>query len=157
MPVTFYRPRSCGAPYFSVGDYAQGDYLAPSGSVMMVKDDGGVMVRQPLGFTLVWSGRKISLWQPQPPAGYVALGHLSHWGHGKPSLADVRVVREDCVVRCEPWLTWTNRCSGMEEVAIWSVAQTTAVAPGTFISVPSFTQPPHSVFNCIKAECVDEN
>lgn len=162
MDVSFYRPTTTVPGYFPLGDYAQRNYDAPSGIAQMVADDGGIIVQRPTDFQRTWESRILfsdydgSLWRPIPPAGYVALGHIAQRGYNKPSTDVVRVIRADCVVRCDPWLTWTNRCGkSSDNVGVWNIAQTTtSPIPGTFISSPNFDKPADDTLYCFNPACI---
>lgn len=162
MDGSFYRPAATSfSGYYPVGDYAQGNYNAANGVVMMVKDDGGILVTKPTHYEQVWNDKGSradmdgSFWRPIPPAGYVAIGHVTQNNYNAPSTDAVRVIRSDCVVRCDSWLVWTDRCSKTDmDVGIWAVAETSSPTTGVFISTNTYAAPSRSLFYCINPDCI---
>jgi len=162
MDITVYRPTTTQSGYFPLGDWAQRNYDAASGIAQMVADDGGIVVQRPVDYQLVWESRILfsdydgSVWRPVPPAGYVAVGHVFNRGYGKPSTDLMRVIRADCVVRCDPWLVWNDRCGkASDDVGVWGIAETTSSPlPGTFISTNNHNKPGDETLYCLNPECI---
>jgi hypothetical protein len=80
----------------------KGYFGGPEKKTILVTGD----IRAPIDYKLIYKNNrtigtwKYSLWEPIPPAGYVALGHIANIGFGKPPTgqeAPVRCVPEKCV------------------------------------------------------------
>lgn len=128
LGATFFRPSSIPAGFFPLGCYAQTNAAPLFGWVLVARDIGpsvtGVppSLAEPVDYSLVWSSssdankKKLKqdgagscyLWLPVPPEGYHPVGLLVTTSPEKPSLGDVRCVRDDLTDECEP------------ETAVWS-------------------------------------
>jgi len=165
LDATFYRPTADANyfDYFPIGHYGQRNYDFPKGSVQMVQYDGGNLTAKPDGYELVWDDRgsradsEGSFWRPIAPAGFVAIGHLVQSGRSAPSRDAMLVIHSSCAVRCDPWLLWSDKCSGArDDVSIWSVAETTSPSPGVFVAVEGYNRPASAdnAFWCIDPSCI---
>jgi hypothetical protein len=118
----FYRPIASDG-YFILGDYAQDNYnppAMPSITITVENDDPThPVLAPPTGYSLIWddkgSGAHMdgSVWAPQPPPGYVALGAVSNNGYSPPSIPQLRCVRFDLVqAGTFGGLIWNDQGSG---------------------------------------------
>lgn len=131
MDGAFYRPVPQSG-YFLFGDYGQGNYSAPTGTVTTVRvendDPDHPALMPPVGFSQVWidkgSGARDdgSFWAPIPPAGYVACGHVSQGGYDSPNVPELRCLRFDLAksVVLAGNLIWNDSGSGAnDDVSIY--------------------------------------
>lgn len=108
--VSIWRPVPPNG-YYSLGDIAVPGFQGPWQALVFTDNNSGALVR-PEGFQRVWkdSGsrssnplKRLSLWEPRPPAGYVAVGHVCNVGsHEAPRQRTVMCVREDLVASVKP-------------------------------------------------------
>jgi hypothetical protein len=94
MNGSFYRPTGVPDGWFILGDYGQGNYDPPNGSVLIVSliedDPRKPALVAPHRWYPVWAdhgtnkGNHGSFWQPIAPAGYVACGHVAQKGYEPP-------------------------------------------------------------------------
>jgi hypothetical protein len=95
-PVSLWRPLAPQG-YITLGDVAQTGYDPPMSPVAVYRADDPALA-PPLGFVLVWrdtgSGaqERVTLWAPQPPPGYAALGCVAVAGDAQPGPDAVRCV-----------------------------------------------------------------
>ncbi|NMH63677.1 Vps62-related protein [Shewanella salipaludis] len=139
MDGAFWRP----APpqgYFILGDYCQGNYLQPSGQVLVVKDDGSGLLAKPVSYKQIWGDKKSganedgSIWMPEAPDGYTALGGVAQRGYTTPNLSNYRCVRNDLLTLGSAGeLIWNDQKSGAtEDISIWKIQSPGSSTPGTF-------------------------
>jgi hypothetical protein len=143
-------------PLGSLGIDNRGDYgYNPDGQqvVMVAKDvsKDKPALAAPVGYDYVWhdagSGARLdgSMWRPQAPDGYVAVGLVCNSGYDAPSLDAVRCVRADLVVAATPGdLIWDDsRTGARKDFGSWQVVAPSAasghvtLAPGTFCGAAS--------------------
>jgi hypothetical protein len=148
MDGSFYRGLVQGDTTFLLGDYAQGNYNAPSGSLLTVSvqndDPNSPALLPPTGYALIWgdqgSGADMdgSIWMPIAPQGYVALGAVSQTGYNTPYIPNLRCIRFDLV---KPGiigsLIWNDQGSG----AHMDVACYATNAPGLFYAQGNYNAP----------------
>jgi hypothetical protein len=124
MDGAFYRPIA-GSHVFIFGDYCQGNYNDPTGSVIGVTvqndDPANPILKKPTGYSLVWSDKGSgadmdgSVWLPIAPTGYVALGAVSQTGYNTPDIPELRCLRFDQVVAGSfGQLIWSDKGSGAD-------------------------------------------
>lgn len=130
---SFYRPTPPPGA-FVLGDYAQGNYDAPSrpSTTVMVEgeDPANPALKAPTGFDLIWSDKGSgadmngSVWMPVAPPGYVALGAVSNTGYNPPAIPGLRCVRVDLVRSgLIGALIWNDEGSGADmDVEIFAVS-----------------------------------
>ncbi|TFI56129.1 DUF946 domain-containing protein [Mastigocladus laminosus UU774] len=162
----YYKP-VVPAGYYNVGHYGQANYNDPIGVVVAVKELTSGALARPTDYELVWkdtgSGASMEggFWRPIPPNGYLALGLVVTGNYNKPSLDEVRCVRQDLVIQGKPGLqVWmdTNTHSdadfGSWEISVPEISgyeEYAYIAPGTFYGVASHTRPDtNPVMNCLK-------
>ena len=110
--VTFWR--AVPPPgYCSVGDVVTNGDLQPSREVFVVAKSYG-LVKNPRLFTLVWTTPHFSLWQPQPPEGYVAMGLVVSLGAGsvEPEVSSAFCVHKRLVVESHVGSQYLLRSGG---------------------------------------------
>ena len=129
MHCTVWRPNPYFG-YFILGDYAQGNYDRAVGAPLIVKpvndNPERPLLMPPTGWKQVWNdkhgGAKEdgSFWEPIPPMGYHALGHVAFPGNKPddvPNIPNFRCVLADSLwptnVRKEP--IWTDKGSGAKK------------------------------------------
>ena len=103
-PLSVWRPVP-PAGYSSVGDVLVYGHQEPEQPVYVMRDDvelgtDAPRLAAPVDFLLVWRdaslpGRAVTLWEPVPPPGYVALGCVAVPRLEEPRSVAVRCVRED--------------------------------------------------------------
>jgi hypothetical protein len=162
--------------YHALGHYAERTHLGARGCVLVVKDIGAdrpgatPLLSSPVDYQLVWidkgTGGKygdVSIWQPVPLGGYVALGYVATPGHYmKPSLDAIKCVHMGLVgpgvVRKVPMLAsgalWTDKKSGAKfgDCSIWCVdpvSKQNGVTAGYFVATPNYL-PPKSPLFCLQ-------
>jgi len=136
---SFFRP-SVPDGWFYFGDYGQGNYKTPSGSVFVVKvtndNPDFPALAPPAGWAQVWNDTGSgadedgSFWAPLPKQGYVAVGHAVMKGHNQPdsSTPDIdkfRTLRADLAKQVTlATQIWSDQGSSADEdVAVWSITQ----------------------------------
>ena len=133
MDVTIWRPHPSDSTFFFIGDYAQGNYSAPSGVSLIVKaindDPSNPLIKPPISFNPIWNDQGSggdhdgSVWYPVPPDGYVTIGFLGQSGYNPPVLSNYACLRRDL---CEPTvvgpLIWSDKGSGAhQDVSLYSI------------------------------------
>jgi hypothetical protein len=144
MNGAFYRPLA-SADYFILGDYAQSDHEAPTSpslTITVIQDDPrDPALMAPTSYIQVWdddnSGAKMdgSIWVPEPPTGYVALGAVAQTGYGMPDIPRLRCVRADLVKPAAIGaVIWNDKGSGAtKHIATYQiVGLTTFYAQGNY-------------------------
>ena len=114
--------------WFAVADYAQVGYndagtytnwQPPYGPPIALRSDGDEqLLAKPTGWTMIFAAtatKPFSLWRPEPPAGFVALGEVGTTdGKPPPAGAPYAVVAERCVARCDAdALLWADKDGGV--------------------------------------------
>ena len=98
-PVSLWRPLAPSG-YYTLGDVAQTGYDPPVSPVAVYRGDDPALA-PPLGYVLVWrdtgSGahEHVTIWAPQPPPGFAALGCVAVSGDSQPGIDAVRCVAMD--------------------------------------------------------------
>lgn len=149
--VSIYRPQQLPDNYYILGDYAQNNYDAATGSVVIacaVNDDPSDPVfSAPTGYQIRWSTEGTgtdmegSIWLPIAPLGYVAMGWVAQSGLSEPSLPQYMCVREDFVevYSGPPTFIWDDRGSGSRGMmALYSPGVTYNYSLNIFIGQPNF-------------------
>jgi hypothetical protein len=154
----FYQPQPSEGfwPLGSLGVAVSNYDYNPNGvqAVIVAQDLSGSALAAPLGYDWVWDDSKSgadmdgSMWRPQAPLGYVAMGLVCNTGHGAPSVDAVRCVRKDLVVAATPGaLVWDDSKTGAShDFGAWQVVAPEAAAgqltltPGTFCGAGSHNQ-----------------
>lgn len=139
MDVTIYRPTPSDPTYKILGDYAQGNYSAPSGSSLIVRaindDPNFPLLKQPVDYSEVWNDKGSgghhdgSIWFPVPPDGYLSIGFVCQAGYSKPSVQNYACVRRDLCIDSSPGqLIWNDRSSGAHmDVSLYQLIGVTGV------------------------------
>lgn len=94
--VSFWQPQVPGS-YVSLGSIALAGPGPPSFQVLAVAVNSG-LVAFPTGMKLVWAARGVSVWLPQAPPEYVALGYVVGQGTEAPALTSVGCLHRHVVV-----------------------------------------------------------
>ena len=155
MDGAFCRP-VVPAGWFLLGDYGQGNYNAPNGTVLVMRvvdndDPDHPALARPQTFARVWADKGSgadkdgSFWAPVAPFGYVTCGHVVAEGHDSPpNIPELRCLRYDLatsVALGDPangsGLIWNDRGSGADrDVAVYRVPEL-----GVFWAVPTYDPP----------------
>ncbi|KAJ8760498.1 hypothetical protein K2173_015165 [Erythroxylum novogranatense] len=119
--VTFYRPVGYPVGFYCLGYYCQPNDQPLRGYVLVARDSNTNMLEgdyikefksdspalaKPLKYTMIWctdlqyEGGGY-FWQPNPPAGYKAMGIIVTNSPEEPDVEHVRCVRADLTERCE--------------------------------------------------------
>ena len=115
--ATFFRPTKIPSGFFTLGHYAQPNNRQLHGFLLVARKARATTSEErstsppllpPVDFSLVWSSKPVNLdftdgdfegngffWIPLPPPGYRAMGFLVTKTPHKPSLDEVRCVRDD--------------------------------------------------------------
>lgn len=164
MDVTFWR----AAPppgFFLIGDYVQGNYGAPTETIVVVRDagTGGTPALAPLtGYVQIYNdrgtgaGENGAIWMPTAPVGYVALGAVTTREYAPPSTEMMRCVRFDLVVPGRiGGLIWNDRKSGgANDVSVYAIEpQGDGIAAGTFYAQGNCA-PPSGTAYCLRPAIV---
>ncbi|OVA02315.1 Vacuolar protein sorting-associated protein 62 [Macleaya cordata] len=121
--ATFYKPVDIPVGFFCLGHYSQSNDQPLHGFVLVAREVSepktgqnfhtvadSPALRKPLDYTLVYSTDDWRdenhdgcgyFWLPQPPEGYKSMGYVVSNSPGKPSLEEVKCVRDDLTVACE--------------------------------------------------------
>ncbi|KAL3537270.1 hypothetical protein ACH5RR_000636 [Cinchona calisaya] len=147
LGATFFEPSSIPNGFFTLGFYSQPNNIPLYGWVLAAKDssDQGIL-KKPTDYTLVWSSESLNIkqdgvgyiWQPIPPDGYKAIGHVVTSSPQKPELEKIRCVHENFtdVSDIDGWI-W----GGSSGINIYSSRpkdrglQYLGVSTGTFIAL----------------------
>ncbi|WP_298733573.1 Vps62-related protein [uncultured Chitinophaga sp.] len=137
--------------YYIFGDYAQGDYdpLSVTLPVISVVNDDPYdpLLVPPTGYLMMWSTTGTdsdaagSIWQPEAPTGYVALGWVAQAGLSTPSVSNYMCVREDFlqITQDAPVFIWDDRRSGAEKsIALYGPDYSNEYAPVSFIGQSNY-------------------
>jgi len=160
--IRFWRP-SAPPGFHILGDYAQPNYgpFSPSRNIIAVRDLSGDALRPPVSFTQVWNDRGSgartdgSIWRPNPPRGYKAMGLMSVVGYGPPSKNEVVCVKDSYVLEAQAWTwLWDNNGQGRERCTVtqfeskdlWALNTDTFRAFNSY-SYPGPTTPEMNVLN----------
>ena len=139
MDVTIYRPMPSDPAYKIIGDYAQGNYYAPTGSTLIVRalndDPNNPLLQPPKDYSLVWNDKGSggdydgSIWYPVAPDGYLSIGYVGQTGYDKPYIPNYACVRRDMCVDSIPGpLIWNDRHSGAHmDVSVYQLMGVTGV------------------------------
>ncbi|XP_058207069.1 hypothetical protein At1g04090-like [Rhododendron vialii] len=110
LGATFFNPSPLPEGFFLLGSYAQPNNTPLFGCILAGKDvltgndpSSGTVLKPPTDYTLVFSSESLKIkqdgigyiWQPTPPDGYKAIGHLVTSSPQKPSPDEIRCVRLD--------------------------------------------------------------
>lgn len=110
--VSLWQPQVPGS-YVSLGSVALAGPGPPSFQVLAVAVNSG-FVAYPTAFTRVWSDPGVSVWAPQPPADYVAIGYVAVRGTDAPSITSVGCLHRHVVVHASMGQV---RCIGVPHVS----------------------------------------
>ena len=144
--------------FYLLGDYAQGNYNPPVGTMVVVKDTGGggtPALAAPTGFTQVWNDKNSgaeedgAVWMLNPPTGYVALGAAATRGYDPPPIDIFRCVRFDLISPAQVGsLIWNDQGSGAkEDVSVYAITPNgDGIALGTFYAQGNYNPPTGTVF-----------
>jgi len=126
--VSFWRPTPASG-FYAVGDHAKLGHDAPAQGILVVREKRNGILVPPTGYTKIWddSGSGAdwdgSIWRPECPAGYAALGHVANRSHGAPSTEAVRCVSDQVLSRANPGGSiWNDAGSGADDdFSAWSI------------------------------------
>lgn len=147
MNGAFYRPVAPQG-FYILGDYAQGDYRAPSRPSITIAvendDPKHPVLTPPQSYSQIWndkgSGAHMdgSIWAPVPRPGYVALGAVCAQGYSQPSIPQLMCIRFDLVQAGQIGaLIWNDRGSGAhEDVGVYLIDEL-----GTFYAQGDYNPP----------------
>jgi Plant protein of unknown function (DUF946). len=135
MDITIYRPTPTPTdpPYRILGDYAQGNYSAPTGTSLIVRaindDPNFPLLKTPIDYREVWNDKGSggthdgSIWFAVPPDGYLSIGYVAQSGYSKPSISNYVCVRKDLCVDTVPGpLIWNDKGSGAnKDVSLYQI------------------------------------
>jgi hypothetical protein len=161
MNGAFFRPVLTGMPNFhSLGDLAVRSHNATGQVIAVVRDvsDSGNILVAPLSYTRVWTdagsgaSQDGSVWRPNPPAGYVAMGLVANSGYNAPSLNAMRCIKAEYVIKggVSGSVIWSDLGSGAnQDFSAWGITapQVSAgsgkihLSPNTFIGHASHSKP----------------
>ena len=148
MEGRFFRPQAPPG-WFLLGDYAQNNFLAPTGTVFAIRvdndDEEFPGLKEPQKWVRVWSskGSKAdnpgSLWVPIPHFGYVTCGHAVAAGlNVEPYIPNFRCLRYDLATSVKlGGLIWNDRHSHADtDVSVYRVN-----VLNVFWAIPSYNTP----------------
>lgn len=147
---SFFRVDTSKIPagYYALGDLSKQGHQDPTGihAIAIVRAVAGDALKEPTDYKEVWTDKgsdadqDVSVWEPIPPAGYVAMGYITQQGHEKPSTDRIRCVKSNLVVAASvDEFIWDSRGSGSdEEFSTWSIATESADAGWIFFSAKTF-------------------
>ncbi|KAF7147417.1 hypothetical protein RHSIM_Rhsim03G0068500 [Rhododendron simsii] len=155
LGATFFNPSPLPEGFFLLGSYAQPNNTPLFGCILAGKDvltgndpSSGTVLKPPTDYTLVFSSESLKIkqdgigyiWQPTPPDGYKAIGHLVTSSPQKPSPDEIRCVRLDFteISEIDTWI-WDTK-TGANGLNVYGLRPTTrgvhalGVLSGTFIA-----------------------
>ena len=157
MDVTFYNPDTA-EDYKYLGDYGQGDYETPQGTVIIAKAKDNKTV-PPTSYELVWSdegsgaNKDVSCWRPIPPSDdYVALGVITVEGYEEPATGEtspILCVHKDFVEEAtlSTNILWEDAGSAANtDLRTWKVEKT-----GLFVAHNAYEDYPDPVYQIKEA------
>ncbi|MCJ7435867.1 MAG: Vps62-related protein, partial [Anaerolineales bacterium] len=124
----FWRPIP-PAGYYVLGDYGQGNYNAPDGSSLVVRELTPGALAEPVGYQEIWKDKGSgatedgSFWRPIAPPGYRCLGVVAQLSHNPPNRPDIRCVRTELTYPGELGIQlWNDASSGADrDFAAWLI------------------------------------
>ncbi|XWS27561.1 hypothetical protein CRYUN_Cryun26dG0126500 [Craigia yunnanensis] len=151
LGATFFEPSSIPDGYNMLGCYAQPNNRLLFGWVLAAKDDtDGALLKQPIDYSLVWSGESLKIkqdgngyiWVPIAPEGYQAVGYVVTNTQDKPSLNKIRCVRSDFTNQSETytWIWGPGKEINSKELNVFGLrpinrgSQDMGVCVGTFVA-----------------------
>lgn len=148
MEGRFFRPLP-PAGWFLLGDYAQGNFLAPTGTVFAIRveadDEDFPALKAPQKWVRVWSSKgskadsRGSFWVPIPHFGYVTCGHaVAADLNTPPEIPNFRCLRYDLAKSTELGkLIWNDRHSHADtDVSVYRVP-----VLNVFWAIPNYNTP----------------
>jgi hypothetical protein len=102
--ISYWRVK-CPNGYVRFGDYAKSSWGYPHGAKMLIAKENNKVMKKPNGYKLIYNDKgsgadkDLSIWEPIPPKGYVALGHVAQRGYRAPSKDYIRCVKADFLNR----------------------------------------------------------
>jgi hypothetical protein len=149
--------------YYALGHYGQSNYGEPWGGMFAVRElDAGALAK-PVDYALIWdtggsgSDYQGAFWNPIPPAGYKCLGMVAQLGFTKPSLDEIRCVRDDLVTSGGVTnLIWWDKGSGANSnFSSWSIgAKEGGINVGAFFGWPLYGPPTDDWVYVLKEDAV---
>lgn len=133
--VNFFKPVDIPDGYYCLGYYCQAAHNPLRGFVLVAKDlaksDPPALI-EPIDYSLVWCPDDWTednthshgyFWLPMAPDGYKALGFIVTNKPAKPSLEEIRCVRDDLTDSCEPHHMLYNINSKVAEAVfrVWKI------------------------------------
>ncbi|KAK9864527.1 hypothetical protein WJX84_002714 [Apatococcus fuscideae] len=94
--ATFWRPKPA-IGYVALGDCITSGSMQPAFQVISVAVNSGI-IAYPVRFKAIWSSAKLSVWQPEAPAGYVAIGCLVTTDHEPPAVTEIGCLHQKVLV-----------------------------------------------------------
>ena len=118
--------------YYALGHYGQSNYAEPWGGMFAVRELEAGALAQPVDYAWIWdtggsdSNYQGAFWNPIPPEGYECLGIVAQLGYTKPSLDEIRCVRDDLValghVNLNNLIWWDVGSGANSNFSSWSIA-----------------------------------
>lgn len=145
-----------------LGDTISANHNTPAIPGLLVKDDSEFL-KKPVDYRLVWADHHSgadedgSVWEPVPPPGFVALGHVAQSGYHKPSLDVVRCVKKECVSQgkfigplwtsfgshCWPFAGYLTSSRNENDIGVFALAGAKSNKPFWSVVSPAF--PPYAL------------
>lgn len=152
---SFYRPKP-PAGYFRLGHYGQGDYSAPRGSAIVIKEIKSGVIAQPLRYERIWTdkgsgaSRDGAFWRPIPPKGYKALGVVVTSNYRSPAPSEVVCVKNEYVTegQISGWI-WNDKHTGVRvDMSSWHIGPKDqyGISVGSFYTHTSHSKPTATVY-----------
>ena len=147
--VSIWRPMPAEG-WYRVGHHAKPGYEEPTEATMVVKGQFMGILIEPDDYTLIWNdagsgaNQDGSVWRPVCPDGYKAMGDVGGGSHEKPSLDEVRCVRDGALTWGLPGdEIWNDAGSDAnEDFGAWRIqAPDEAYSRGLFYGADAHTRP----------------
>eukprot|EP01094_Clydonella_sp_ATCC50884_P012634 TRINITY_DN2290_c0_g1_i2.p1 TRINITY_DN2290_c0_g1~~TRINITY_DN2290_c0_g1_i2.p1 ORF type:complete len:955 (+),score=336.28 TRINITY_DN2290_c0_g1_i2:60-2867(+) len=171
--LAIFRPHAPDG-YHILGDFAERSHAPFPGSATKiivvaeppVTDDSlPPMLAEPTGYNLVWDGsgigawpKSLQIWEPVPPDGYRALGHVAGNDGVMPPNDVIRCVHESALVPAFPvresdgmpiWRDRKTHCK-FGDLAIWPIRPLTeGLVLGTWMATPGYDCPSTPFFTIL--------
>ena len=148
---SIWRAKNYQNEFCSIGDVAARGYESPLFKAILVSAKKSGAVKQPAGFTKIWtdrgSGAKLSvaIYRMNAPSGYTCLGHVAVGG-GSPDASKYCCIKNEYVVQADTVQVYNDAGTGSDaDGSLWTTirkgGEAFGIEGGNFISVVGYSKP----------------